>query len=41
MILSYKVTQKAQDTSTDSIKEEEFNEIKTIMKQKKSNNRFI
>ena len=41
MILSYNVTQKAQDSSSDSIKEEEFNEIETIMKQKKSNNRFI
>ena len=35
MILSYNVTHKAQDSSNDdSIKEEELNEIETILKQK-------
>ena len=35
MILSYNVTHKAQDSSNDdSVKEEELNEIETILKQK-------
>ena len=33
MILSYNVTKKEEDSSTDSIKEEDFNAIETIMKQ--------
>ena len=34
MILSYNVPQKEQDSNEDSIKEEELNEIETILKQK-------
>lgn len=38
MILSYNVTKKEEDSSTDSIKEEDFNAIETIMKQKRGIN---
>lgn len=41
MILSYNVTKKEEDSSTDSIKEEDFNAIETIMKQKRGNSNNI
>lgn len=41
MILSYNVTKKEEDSSTDSIKEEDFNAIETIMKQKRGIKKII
>ena len=41
MILSYNITQKDQDSSEDSVKEEEFDEIETIMKKRKLRKLFF